>query len=151
MEKIGYPLMEHLSNDNPETIPISFRIVKSYAMKWYIAFRVWWKVNGNWWVVYVYINFTCIYMLYILFIWPKFIELKTGQKQESRLWVHETLILKASVRYFLSKFYFFTIYSPSKTMKCFFFFSSKKLYSKFCDFFPSFLHFPDTKGQMEVE
>ena len=37
-----------------------------------------------------------------------------------------------------------------------FFISSKKLfsfsrYSDFCNFFPSFPHFPDSKGQMEVE
>ena len=37
-----------------------------------------------------------------------------------------------------------------------FFISSKKLfllsrYSNFYNFFPSFSHFPDSKGQMEVE
>ena len=55
-------------------------------------------------------------------------------------------------------FYQFFIFSPSdspsKTMKMFFI-SSKKLflfmrYSSFCDFFPCFPHFPDSKGQMEV-
>ena len=44
--------------------------------------------------------------------------------------------------------------SPLKTDKCFF--SSKKLlsflrYSNFCNFFLSFQHFPDSKGQVEVE
>ena len=45
--------------------------------------------------------------------------------------------------------------SPSGTMKNVFI-SSKKLflfsrYSNFCNFFPSFPHVPDSKGQMEVE
>ena len=31
-----------------KTIPISSRIVKSYAMKCGISFWLWWKVNGNW-------------------------------------------------------------------------------------------------------
>ena len=43
--------------------------------------------------------------------------------------------------------------SPSKTEKCLFHqkssFGSRDIY--FCIFFPSFPHFPDTKGQMEVE
>ena len=30
------------------TVPISKRIVISYAMKWGIPFWIWWKVNGNW-------------------------------------------------------------------------------------------------------
>ena len=63
-------------------------------------------------------------------------------------------LLKACVRYF-----FFQIFisspndSPLKTMRMFFI-SSKKLFSfsrYFFDFFPSFLHFPDSKEQMEVE
>ena len=45
--------------------------------------------------------------------------------------------------------------SPLKTVKNVFF-SSKKLflflrYSDFWDFLPSFPHFPDSKGQIEVE
>ena len=31
-----------------KTIPISTRIILSYAMKWSILFWVWWKVNRNW-------------------------------------------------------------------------------------------------------
>ena len=31
-----------------KAVPISTRIVISYAMKWGIPFWVWWKVNGNW-------------------------------------------------------------------------------------------------------
>ena len=31
-----------------KTIPISMRIVISYAVKWGILFWVYWKVNGNW-------------------------------------------------------------------------------------------------------
>ena len=46
--------------------------------------------------------------------------------------------------------------SPLKTMKNVYFISSKKLfsfsrYSNFCDFFPTFPQFSDSKGQMEVE
>ena len=40
--------MEYLSNDHKDTIAISMRIVISYAMKWDILLRIWWKVNGNW-------------------------------------------------------------------------------------------------------
>ena len=79
-----------------------------------------------------------------------------------RCFVHiiwKTLVLwpfKAWVCYLLPNFYFFTKNdSPSKTMKNVFF-SSKKLfllsrYSNFCSFLPSSTHFPDSKGQMEVE
>ena len=31
-----------------KTIPISTRIVISYAIKWGIPLWIWWKVNGNW-------------------------------------------------------------------------------------------------------
>ena len=31
-----------------KTIPISTRIVISYAMKWGIPLWIWWNVNGNW-------------------------------------------------------------------------------------------------------
>ena len=31
-----------------KTVPISMRIVISYAMKWGIVLCIWWKVNGNW-------------------------------------------------------------------------------------------------------
>ena len=46
--------------------------------------------------------------------------------------------------------------SPLKTDKCFLFclkssFCSQDIYSNFCGFLPSFAHFPDSKGQMEVE
>ena len=51
------------------------------------------------------------------------------------------------------RFYFSIIVVPSKTKKII---SSKKQfsfsrYSNFCNFLPSFPHFPDSKGQMEVE
>ena len=51
-------------------------------------------------------------------------------------------------------FFFYLSDSPSKTMKNVI--SSKKLssfwrYSNFCNFLPSFPHYPDSKGQMEVE
>ena len=63
--------------------------------------------------------------------------------------------LKACVRYFLSNFYFFTKWQPFKNYEVFFI-SSKKLFSflrylNVCNFFPSFPHFRDTKGQMGVE
>ena len=56
---------------------------------------------------------------------------------------------------FYQMFIFSSNDSTSKTMKNVFI-SSKKLFSfsrcsNFCDFFPSFPHFPDSKGQMEVE
>ena len=45
--------------------------------------------------------------------------------------------------------------SPLKTIKNVFYFIEKAIfvsrYLNFCDFFPSFPHFPDSKGQMEVE
>ena len=50
--------------------------------------------------------------------------------------------------------FFYQSDSPSKTVKNVI--SSKKLfsfwrYSNFCNFLPSFPHYPDSKGQMEVE
>ena len=62
-------------------------------------------------------------------------------------------LFKACVRYFLSNFYFFTKWEPfKKYQKCFLksFFPSF-FCSNFCNFSPSFPHFPDSKGQMEVE
>ena len=41
-------LMWNNSQMITKTIPISKRIVISYAMKWSILFWVYWKVNGNW-------------------------------------------------------------------------------------------------------
>ena len=44
--------------------------------------------------------------------------------------------------------------SPSKNMKSVFYFIKKAFFvleSNFCNFFRYFPHFPDTKGQMEVE
>ena len=65
------------------------------------------------------------------------------------------LDFKAGVCYFLWNCFFSPKDKHSKTMTNVFI-SSKKLvlflvYSNFCNFFPSFLHFPDSKGQMEVE
>ena len=64
--------------------------------------------------------------------------------------------VKACVRYFLSNFYFFIKRWAFKNYGKCFFISSKKLFSflrylNFCNFFSSFPHFPDSKGQMEVE
>ena len=39
--------MEHLSNDHTKTVPISMRIVISYAMKQEILLCIWWKINAN--------------------------------------------------------------------------------------------------------
>ena len=41
-------LPQNISQMITKTIPISTRIVISYAMKQGIPFWVWWKVNGNW-------------------------------------------------------------------------------------------------------
>ena len=69
---------------------------------------------------------------------------------------HAVTVFKAYVRNFLSIFYFFTKWYPFKNHeKCFFILYKKLIsfsrYSNFCDIFPSFPHFPDSKGQMEVE
>ena len=63
---------------------------------------------------------------------------------------------KACVRYFLSNFNFFHQMIALQKLRKMFFISSKTLfpfsrYSNFCNFFPSFSHFPDLKGQMKVE
>ena len=65
------------------------------------------------------------------------------------------LIFKACVLFFIKILFFHQMIGLQKLWKMFFF-SSKKLYlfsrySNFCNFFPSFLQFPDSKGQMEVE
>ena len=64
------------------------------------------------------------------------------------------VLLKLVSAIFYQIFIFSPNDSPLKTMKKLF--SSKKLfsfsrYSNFCIFSPSFPHFPDSKGQMEVE
>ena len=65
---------------------------------------------------------------------------------------------KACVCYFLSNFEGLSFHQMIRLQKLWkvFFISSKKLfsfsrYSNFYNFFPSFLHIPDSKGQMEVE
>ena len=63
--------------------------------------------------------------------------------------------LKACVRYFLSIFYCSSKWESFKNYEKFFFYFILKLfsfpkYSHFCIFFPSFPHFTDSKGQMEV-
>ena len=83
----------------------------------------------------------------------KLYEFDVAKKMFSAL---NTLILKtkACVRYFLSNFFHQMI--PLQKLWKMFFISSKKLfsfsrYSDFCIFSSSFPHFPDSKGQMEVE
>ena len=63
---------------------------------------------------------------------------------------------KAYVRYFFIKFSFFHQMIGLQKLLKMFFISSKKLfsfsrYSNFCNFSPSFPHFPDSKGEMKVE
>ena len=81
--------------------------------------------------------------------------------QKQTLGVHCTYFnaVKKSCKLVSAIFYQIFIFSPndspSKTMKNVFI-SSKKLfsfsrYSNFCIFFPSFPHYPDSKGQMEAE
>ena len=53
---------------------------------------------------------------------------------------------------FFINFLFFTKWKPFKNYEYMFFISSKKLfsfsrYSSLCNFFPSFPHFPDSKGK----
>ena len=48
----------------------------------------------------------------------------------------KTTSSKACGRYFLTDFYFFT---------------KRKPFKNYCIFFPSFPHFPDLKGQLEVK
>ena len=62
---------------------------------------------------------------------------------------------KGCIRYFLIRFLFFHQMVALQKLKIFLI-SSKKLfsylkYSIFWNFFPSFPHFPDSKGQIEVE
>ena len=64
--------------------------------------------------------------------------------------------IKACVRYFVSIFLFFHQMIALQELWKMFFISSKKLfpfsrYWNFCNFSPSFPHFPDSKEQMEVE
>ena len=63
--------------------------------------------------------------------------------------------LKLASTIFYQIFIFLPNDSPSKAMKCVFYFIQKAFFVlellNFCNFFPSFLHFPDTKGHMEVE
>ena len=65
-------------------------------------------------------------------------------------------LFKACVGYFFSNFMFSSNDSPSKTMKNVFLFHWKSSFRSrdikiFVIFFPSFQHFPDSKGQMKVE
>ena len=65
-------------------------------------------------------------------------------------------LFKACVRYFFSNFMFSSNDRPSKTMKNVFLFHWKSSFRSrdikiFVIFFPSFQHFPDSKGQMKVE
>ena len=76
-------------------------------------------------------------------------------QRTKKVYMKKKLKLKLVSTIFYQFFIFSSNYRPSKTEKCFFI-SSKKLfsfsrYSIFCNFFPSFPHFPDSKGQMEVE
>ena len=73
----------------------------------------------------------------------------------SIIWKYmQNKFLKCSV-FFKANFYQIFVFppndSPSKTIKSVFYFIKKALfvfkYSKFCNFFPSFPHFPDTNGQ----
>ena len=68
-------------------------------------------------------------------------------------------LIKGCLKLVSTIFYQIFIFSPNdsplKTVKNVFI-SSKKVfsfsrYSKFCDFLPSFPHFPDSKRQIEVE
>ena len=58
---------------------------------------------------------------------------------------------KACVRYFYQIFIFSPNDSSLKTVKNAFYFIQKAIYYIFCNFFPSFPHFPDLKVQMEVK
>ena len=71
------------------------------------------------------------------------------------MWKWMGLFLKLVSTIFYQVFIFSTKWHPFKNYEVFFI-SSKKIfsfsrYSIFCNFFTSFPHFADTKGQMEVE
>ena len=74
-------------------------------------------------------------------------------KTENRI----TFKIKACFHYFYEIFICSPNNSPWKTMKIKMLFISLKTlllflsYSNFCNFFSSFPHFPDSKGQMEME
>ena len=46
--KSKYILLWYISQMITKTVPISTRVVISYAVKWGIRLWIWWKVNGNW-------------------------------------------------------------------------------------------------------
>ena len=46
--KFKYILPWNISQMITKNVPISTRIVKSFAIKWDIPLWIWWKVNGNW-------------------------------------------------------------------------------------------------------
>ena len=78
----------------------------------------------------------------------------TGNTDEKYYEIFHTF--KACVCYFSSNFSFFHQMIPLQKLWKMFFISSKKLfsfsrYSHFRNFSPSFPHFPDSEGQMEVE
>ena len=69
---------------------------------------------------------------------------------------HGIILKKAKLKLFFLKFYFFhQMIGLQKLWKMFFILSKKffsfSRYSYFCNFLPSFSHFPDMKGQLEVE
>ena len=46
--KFKYILPRNISQMITKNVPVSTRIVISYAVKWDIPLGIWWKVNGNW-------------------------------------------------------------------------------------------------------
>ena len=77
--------------------------------------------------------------------------------QPSIISLFATLLIAKSLclLFFYQIFIFSSNDRPSKTMKNVFYFIQKFFsfprYSNFCNFFPSSPHFPDSKGQKEVE
>ena len=46
--KFKYILPRNISQMITKNVPVSTRIVISYAVNWDIPLGIWWKVNGNW-------------------------------------------------------------------------------------------------------
>ena len=142
----------HHDATNPATkqyIPITRKTqAVMIQSSWYL--RVFFVLHLSFWCLYVFLSlkkhigfdnvyhFTLPVFLLLLLLCLK-VKLKVGS-------VYEIQTLSYKTR---------TIRDPSKTMKNVLYFIRKALFIlkifKFLYFFPSFPHFPDSKGQMEVQ
>ena len=107
--------------------------------------------NYSLYFVSLYLHAICILLLEFLisdnFLLVCFYEFIEQNKQ--------SLSLKLVSAIFIDFFYFLFCQIIALQKLCIFYYSKKLFsfsrYSNFCNFFPFFSHFPDSKGQMEVE